>query len=67
MSPSGLLWLSGSRRASAGKLERLEWIRQILGLPQELDGGIRYQLMHRTAAAATEALWTCLGKVESSR
>ena len=45
-------WLNG---ASAGKLERLAFIRKRLGLPDQIDGGIRYQLLHRTASAVVEA------------
>ena len=45
-------WLRG---ASPGKLERLEYLRQQLGLPAELPGGIRYQLLHRAASAVIEA------------
>jgi hypothetical protein len=45
-------WLAA---ASPGKLERLAFIRQALGLPPELDGSIRYQLLHRTASAVIEA------------
>jgi hypothetical protein len=41
--------------ASAGKTERLLHIRDLLGLPTELDGSVRYQLLHRTAAAVIEA------------
>jgi hypothetical protein len=45
-------WLRG---ASAGKLERLRHIQEMLGLRGELDGGLRYQLFHRTASAVVEA------------
>ncbi len=45
-------WL---QNASAGKLERLRFICELLGLePSQLDG-LRYQLFHRTAAAILEA------------
>jgi hypothetical protein len=45
-------WLENS---SAGKLERLRYIRGVLGLPDHLDGELRYQLLHRTASAVIEA------------
>ena len=45
-------WLIG---ASPGKLERLRAICELLGLPQAIAGPIRYQLLHRTAAAVIEA------------
>ena len=45
-------WLDA---ASPGKVERLAAIRQMLGLPPEIDGAVRYQLLHRTAAAVIEA------------
>ena len=45
-------WLQG---ASGGKLQRLAYICEILGLPAQLDPGIRYQLLHRTASAVVEA------------
>jgi hypothetical protein len=34
-----------------GKKERLTFLLRMLGLPNELGGGIRYQLLHRTASA----------------
>lgn len=40
---------------STGKQERLEYIRQLLGLRDELPAHIRYQLLHRTASAVIEA------------
>jgi hypothetical protein len=45
-------WSAG---ASKGKHERLEHICSLLGLSLPLPSGIRYQLLHRTAAAAIEA------------
>lgn len=41
--------------ASDGKRERLDGICALLGLSSDLDGSIRYQLLHRTASAAIEA------------
>ena len=41
--------------ASPGKTTRLDAIRAMLGLPGELPGTIRYQLLHRTASAVIEA------------
>ncbi|HZU87119.1 MAG TPA: hypothetical protein VFF78_06525 [Anaerolineaceae bacterium] len=40
---------------SAGKKERLKMLCQILGLPADLPGTIRYQLLHRTASAIITA------------
>ena len=45
-------WMVG---ASAGKTERITFIRDLLRLPDGPIGHIRYQLLHRTAAAALEA------------
>ncbi len=45
-------WLDA---ASPGKVQRLGAIKQMLGLPPEIDGSVRYQLLHRTAAAVIEA------------
>jgi hypothetical protein len=41
--------------AGAGKTERITFIRDLLGLPEGPIDRIRYQLLHRTAAAALEA------------
>jgi hypothetical protein len=41
--------------ASRGKTTRLQFIRELLGLPEELPASIRYQLLHRTASAVLEA------------
>ena len=41
--------------ASAGKTERLRAVLDLLGHTEEIDGAIRYQLLHRTAAAVLEA------------
>ncbi|PBB34343.1 hypothetical protein [Mesorhizobium sp. WSM3882] len=46
------MWLAN---ASAGKLERLAFICDLLRLTQPLPGNIRYQLLHRTASAVIEA------------
>lgn len=45
-------WLA---HASTGKLQRLASIQERLGLTGTLDGSVRYQLLHRTAAAVIEA------------
>lgn len=41
--------------ASHGKLKRLDFLKQTLGLNQEVPGTIRYQLLHRTASAVLTA------------
>jgi hypothetical protein len=45
-------WLVG---ASAGKLERLDYLCTLLGLDSATVGQLRYQLLHRTASAIIEA------------
>ena len=45
-------WMVG---ASAGKTERMTFIRDLLGLPDGAIDHVRYQLLHRTAAAVLEA------------
>ena len=50
--PTVAEWLQD---ASAGKRVRLEAVCRLLGLSSELDGGVRYQLLHRTASAVIEA------------
>ena len=45
-------WLQG---ASAGKLERLDFLTQCLGLESPVPGNVRYQLLHRTASSVIEA------------
>lgn len=45
-------WL---RRASPGKLARLEFLCQALGLSNPPPGALRYQLLHRTVSAILEA------------
>jgi len=45
-------WL---KDASAGKKERLTFLAAQLGLDEPIDGLLRYQLLHRTAAALLEA------------
>lgn len=40
---------------SAGKTERLEYLKGQIGLSGEIDLSIRYQLLHRTASAVIEA------------
>ena len=50
--PSVGEWLAG---ASPGKIERLEYLCGLLGLPYPPPADIRYQLLHRTASAVIEA------------
>lgn len=50
--PTVAEWLAG---ASAGKLERLAYLCDLLGLPNPPAGELRYQLFHRTAVALIEA------------
>jgi hypothetical protein len=45
-------WLVG---ASPGKRERLEFLRELLGLVDPVPAALRYQLLHRTASAILEA------------
>lgn len=45
-------WMVG---ASAGKTERITFIRDLIGLPVGPIEHVRYQLLHRTAAAVLEA------------
>jgi hypothetical protein len=45
-------WMVG---AGTGKTERITFIRDLLGLPDCSIDHVRYQLLHRTAAAALEA------------
>jgi hypothetical protein len=45
-------WL---KNASPGKIQRLQYICQMLGLTQPLPDHISYQLLHRTASAVIEA------------
>lgn len=40
---------------SKGKQTRLEFLQNLLGLPQDLPDGLYYQLLHRTASAVIEA------------
>lgn len=40
--------------ASPGKKTRLSFLLRSLGLPNQIDGNIRYQLLHRTASAVIE-------------
>lgn len=42
------------KNASAGKVERLDYLKHLLGLSGEI-GSLRYQLLHRTASALIEA------------
>ncbi len=44
-----------SVNASDGKRERLQFLRETLGLVGKELGGIRYQLLHRAASAVLEA------------
>lgn len=45
-------WLAD---ASAGKIERLDYLCRLLGLTQPLPPTLRYQLLHRSASAIIEA------------
>lgn len=45
--------------ASAGKIERLEYVKSCLGLSGDLPGELRYQLLHRAASAVIEAQRFC--------
>ena len=40
---------------SRGKVERLNFIKNLLGLTDELPAQVRYQLLHRAASAVIEA------------
>src|SRR5690606_32464238 len=46
-------WL---KDASPGKLQRLAFLKETLGLNGTVDGAIRYQLLHRTASPVLEAV-----------
>ena len=41
--------------ASPGKITRLNYLKEQLGLTDELNMNVRYQLLHRTASAVIEA------------
>lgn len=43
------------RGGSAGKRQRLSYLCQQLGIPEQFPLGIRYQLLHRAASAVIEA------------
>lgn len=45
-------WL---QKDSAGKQKRLEYLREVLGLPSPVSPSLRYQLLHRAASAIIEA------------
>lgn len=45
-------WLD---EASAGKAARFAFLRTVLGLPDQVPGTVRYQLLHRSASAVIEA------------
>jgi len=45
-------WLAS---ASDGKQSRLECLRNLLGLPADIPGDLRYQLLHRAGSAIVEA------------
>lgn len=46
-------WMVGG---SPGKVERITYIRHLLGLPDDPLRDVRYQLLHRSAAAVIEAM-----------
>ena len=48
--------------ASHGKVTRLKYLKQNIGLPDHIDSSIRYQLIHRTASAVIEAKRFCASK-----
>ena len=50
--PTVAEWLT---EASPGKIERLRAIMDLLGVSGDVNGAVRYQLLHRTAAAIIEA------------
>jgi hypothetical protein len=45
-------WSSPSK---PGKTKRLDFLKELLGLPELLTDDLRYQLLHRTASAVIEA------------
>jgi len=45
-------WLADS---SPGKQVRLDYLKEVLGLEDDLNPAVRYQLLHRTASALIEA------------
>jgi hypothetical protein len=45
-------WL---KKDSPGKRVRLDYLKSQIGLCDDLDSGVRYQLLHRTASAVIEA------------
>src|SRR6185369_7411305 len=45
-------WLANP---SDGKQSRLAYLRDLLGLPAEIPGDLRYQLLHRAGSAIVEA------------
>lgn len=50
--PSVEEWM---REASSGKVKRMSYLCEVLGLGELPEGRIRYQLLHRTASAIIEA------------
>ena len=50
--PTMAEWLAAS---SPGKQKHLAFLKELLGLPAELPGALRYQFLHRTASAVIEA------------
>ena len=51
----GPLFSDWIKDASNGKKERIEYIKNILGIKKDILGNIRYQLLHRSASAVIEA------------
>ena len=41
--------------STPGRTQRLRFLTELLGLPFDLPGSLRYQLLHRTASAVIEA------------
>jgi hypothetical protein len=53
--PFGPTVADWQKEGSKGKTERLDFLLDLLGIAAPIDGGIRYQLLHRTASAIIEA------------
>lgn len=53
--PFGPTLAEWMNEASAGKAARFAFLRTVLGLPDQVTGTMRYQLLHRSASAVIEA------------
>ncbi len=51
------------KKPTDGRVERLEFLRELLGIEAPVNGALRYQLLHRAASAVIEA--TRIGAVSS--